>query len=782
METSHYSTLFLEYLGKSAVVIALGFLALVLLRKFAPDIKHRIWLHVFLACVGIPLLLLAFPRWEMLPDFRNAQPTAKFAEPAPIVFLDTTDSSDNYTPLAVEPLPNPPAEFRIPWILILTSLWGVGVVVVLLRSAVAGIFLRKIQRNASAAPEDVMTKLEALQSSLKLRWPVSLLISPQVHSPFTWGVLRPRIVLPEAAGSWNSADLEMILIHELEHVQRNDAFAVLISRIFLALNWINPFAWIAIQRASQYREEACDQQVINAGFSSESYAEMLFRQAKITSAPILKTCATAVAETGTIEKRIKMILNHSSLHPRDKSPVASRLVGAFVLTAVFVIGISGCSDGEPDVAEGEAIPKEAPSENTEAVGDTGNIERKLKEIIIPSIEFSDTPLRDALAFLQQLSVELDVKETDPARKGFNIVSNAEGTGDIRITLRLSNVPIVEALRYTTSLAQLKYKVEPNAVVILPIFVTNQDLFTNTYQVPPTFLKIGSSMATTAKEILEEAGILFPPGGSAIYNPKSSHLIVRNTTDQMEVVEIFLESIASQEPVSPQIDANLKKIESITLPSVEFVDTPIMDAVAFLRARSVELDTLESDPAKKGINIVVGKGKIRDAKLSMRLVNVPLSEALRYTAELAGGGLKVDAHAVVISPEKSSARVKELSPDSKAKIAANQKKLTDIILPHIEFAGTPFRDAIQFLQQRSVELDSAESDPAKKGINVVLSTPQPDGGGDVFSSVTEKKDATIDLKLSNVPLSEAFRYTCDLAEMEYKVEPHNLVISPKKSKP
>ncbi|MDA7673505.1 hypothetical protein N8615_03855, partial [Verrucomicrobiales bacterium] len=46
-------------------------------------------------------------------------------------------------------------------------------------------------------------------------------------------------------------------------------------------------------------------------------------------------------------------------------------------------------------------------------------EQKLKKIILPSVEFVDTPLTEALEFLQQRSVELDVEENDPTRKGVN---------------------------------------------------------------------------------------------------------------------------------------------------------------------------------------------------------------------------------------------------------------------------------------------------------------------------------------------------------------------------
>ena len=127
-----------------------------------------------------------------------------------------------------------------------------------------------------------------------------------------------------------------------------------------------------------------------------------------------------------------------------------------------------------------------------------------------------------------------------------------------ITLRLSNVPLGEALRYTANLAQLKYRVDRHAVLVLPIGEPENDLFTNQYTVPPTFLSshIGGgsdpfarnatqpdqSGRITARELLERAGITFGPGTTAIYNPQTSTLIVKNNASQMELVEAYIESI------------------------------------------------------------------------------------------------------------------------------------------------------------------------------------------------------------------------------------------------
>ena len=243
-------------------------------------------------------------------------------------------------------------------------------------------------------------------------------------------------------------------------------------------------------------------------------------------------------------------------------------------------------------------------------------ETKLKNIIIPSIEFSDTPLRDALEFIQQKSVQLDFNESDPNKKGINILiadgggggaapaavpadggggfgfeggggapaalGGGGGVGDTPITLRLSNVPLGVALRYTTNMAQLKYKVESHAVVVVPLSTPDAELFTNKYTVPPTFLQSGAGAGAaapavadpfapdagaaagpatarpTAKQVLEKAGITFAEGATAIYNAGTSTLIVKNTPDQMELVEIYIESIKTT--VEKQIYITSKFIE------------------------------------------------------------------------------------------------------------------------------------------------------------------------------------------------------------------------------
>lgn len=230
-------------------------------------------------------------------------------------------------------------------------------------------------------------------------------------------------------------------------------------------------------------------------------------------------------------------------------------------------------------------------------------EEKLKTIILPSVEFDDTPLKDAIRFLEERSAELDTSEPDPSQRGVRIAldglaSNTPdapaadaGFGfesspqsdvlDTKISLRLSNVPLAEALRYTTSLAQTKFRVGTDKVEVVPLSSPDADLYTSVYTVPPTFLSSAGSQygpqssnrgdpfadpvsagggapspsaRMSAKAILENAGVVFPKGSSVVYNAETSQLIVRNSQDQMELVEALIESIPTEALSNEEVGA------------------------------------------------------------------------------------------------------------------------------------------------------------------------------------------------------------------------------------
>src|SRR5437879_6471749 len=307
-------------------------------------------------------------------------------------------------------------------------------------------------------------------------------------------------------------------------------------------------------------------------------------------------------------------------------------------------------------------PSAGPIENVVArdASNTARIRNKLDSIIIPRIEFRDASIREAIDFLRQQAAAND--PTTEGRRGVDIVLRLHPTGrstepapvtatttvggaaapaealpagesappaaggvatavpgvtpatpslppvnpaEARITLTLNQIPLGEALRYIASQAGLKVKVEPYAVLILPLSEQSNELTTKEYRVPPGFIsstvnvgvsalnqgatKVGAgavpggtgkdTQETTggqllvnregAREFLESQGVPFPPGASAHFLPQSSRLIVRNTIDNLELVDALVEQANVAGPKQVEIESQFVQITQNNLKELGF---------------------------------------------------------------------------------------------------------------------------------------------------------------------------------------------------------------------
>lgn len=206
---------------------------------------------------------------------------------------------------------------------------------------------------------------------------------------------------------------------------------------------------------------------------------------------------------------------------------------------------------------------------------SGYLTKKMQEIIFPQVQFAGASIEEAVEFLRVKSADLDVMETVASKKGVNIILKAgEAPSTASISLDLRDVPMVEALRYVTELAGMRYKVEPYAVLIVPGTETNEEQFSRVFKVGPDFLSLdggggggadaapasadpfasgaaaptsGLGTRKSALEILTAQGIPFPPGASAVFNRVTSQLIVKNTQPNLDLVEAFVDATRNEGP-------------------------------------------------------------------------------------------------------------------------------------------------------------------------------------------------------------------------------------------
>ncbi len=198
---------------------------------------------------------------------------------------------------------------------------------------------------------------------------------------------------------------------------------------------------------------------------------------------------------------------------------------------------------------------------------------------------------------------------------------------------------------------------------------------------------------------------------------------------------------------------VQKLTNLTIPELEFEETPLGTAIDFLRSKSVDLD-----PAGIGVNFVVSNAVDKSVPVTLRLRHAPLGDVLRYITELSRTSFKVDRIAVQIEPRDPQVSVPTKSSTSRTagKLTRQMKAMN---LASIELSDTPLSIAIEFLEGKSMELD-----PSRRGINFVI--------GDGVN-----RELPISLRLNNVPLSTALGYVVQLSNNRIRVDPRAIVILP-----
>lgn len=130
----------------------------------------------------------------------------------------------------------------------------------------------------------------------------------------------------------------------------------------------------------------------------------------------------------------------------------------------------GSVDRKP--AESDSLLQSPSGPQPPGVLDTENAAiKKMRLIIIPIVNFEDTPLGDAIQYLNEQSVLYDDIEPDPTKRGVRIKLGSVSDPAIperKVNLRLHETTLSEALRYTTSLVWMKFQKSGDDIEVVPL--------------------------------------------------------------------------------------------------------------------------------------------------------------------------------------------------------------------------------------------------------------------------------------------------------------------------
>jgi len=330
---------------KGSLILGMALLAVFLSRRGAAAVRHYI---LGLAIVGVgllPLLTGVVPEWEISPLARPAlQP-----EILPVAALQNQASP---APTASLPNfhPNPTAEaadIRIPWTSWVVVFWCLGALAMVARIAVGSAGSWWIIFRASPLEKPAVRRLAGqCRHEIRLRRPVRIRISSAIEIPFVHGLLRPRIVLPEAAATWPVERLRLVLLHELAHIKRGDLLLNTLVRAVSILNWFNPLFWITVRRAYLERERAADDRVLAAGAQPHAYARHLLEIGKALGRPRhMATAGIGMAHSSQLGRRIMDIVN---VNKKRTALTWGRGTLIAIITGAMIIPLAGITGQAAD--------------------------------------------------------------------------------------------------------------------------------------------------------------------------------------------------------------------------------------------------------------------------------------------------------------------------------------------------------------------------------------------------------------------------------------------------
>ncbi len=197
------------------------------------------------------------------------------------------------------------------------------------------LFKKKILMKSRDIPDQYKPILLRQVESLRLKAKFRVYINDEADSPFAFGLLFPKIILPER--EYTDTELKYIFRHELTHIKNHDLLFTWLYEVAKVIHWFNPMLYLAARSLYFHREVFCDEQVIRNVPIEERKEYSMTIVSVISRAIHSKTsmCVSMHSSQSNIKKRISFILNN---HYRKIS------VPFMLMVTIIAILISACTN------------------------------------------------------------------------------------------------------------------------------------------------------------------------------------------------------------------------------------------------------------------------------------------------------------------------------------------------------------------------------------------------------------------------------------------------------
>jgi beta-lactamase regulating signal transducer with metallopeptidase domain/protocatechuate 3,4-dioxygenase beta subunit len=309
-----------------ALLLALAVLIIVSAgRRLSPALRHALLMLALIKFAIPPTLSLPTGLFSRLSPNSPAKPALALpyvAPIAPVVNDALWPPVEISAPLtrgmapapgsaAVSPAPRPtPQPTLKAWLMLVHLLGALLFATLVIRQKFR---LRRLAARAETpADEALQLMYDSLATQMKLARKPRLLLSPDNHSPMTFGIWNPVVLMPGILVETLPADeLKVILGHELAHQRRWDLWLSWMQVPISAVWWFNPVYWLLLRRIRSVREDCCDDLVVASGLASgEGYCKTLLQAARVASGSAMAGAALAyIGESHPLRRRFQRIMS-----------------------------------------------------------------------------------------------------------------------------------------------------------------------------------------------------------------------------------------------------------------------------------------------------------------------------------------------------------------------------------------------------------------------------------------------------------------------------------------
>ncbi|WP_419543167.1 M56 family metallopeptidase [Negativibacillus massiliensis] len=323
------------------------------------------------------------------------------------VLDDSSETMENSTQFEMTPIPDtdieyvevkPSKSFSEIFFDMLPAIWGVGIGVI---AAFFGInYWKGVREFRMSLPVENEFVNEWL-SSHQLRRNITIHQYDCIHTPLTYGIFRPVILLPKESLEQSPSTLNFILTHEWVHIRRFDCVTKILLTAALCIHWMNPLVWVMYLLFNRDIELSCDETVLHLlGRNRRSdYALALINMEEQKGG--FASFASGFCRNA-IEERIRAIMK------MKKASLITILAAVVVVVCVSILFATS--------AKNNPIDTEFPSSESETVSDkilTDDDQMK-QEVSVKTSKKTFSPA-ERFAELEKYGVMFVPSETDSTK-------------------------------------------------------------------------------------------------------------------------------------------------------------------------------------------------------------------------------------------------------------------------------------------------------------------------------------------------------------------------------